>query len=133
MSHTTTTVTTTTSIDSSVDQHPARRSFRPWWRWLLVALAFHRVVGGLLRRHTERSPILHAVLLQVRRPAGAVWPLLALQVVWQAAPNNLAHLGLVRHVNGVLLIGALTWLVIGVITSAGGAAIMLVSARTARN
>jgi hypothetical protein len=39
MSHATT-VTTTRSIDSSVDQHPARRSFRPWWRWLLVALAF---------------------------------------------------------------------------------------------
>ena len=38
MSHTTT--VTTTSIDSSVDQHPARRSFRPWWRWLLVAFAF---------------------------------------------------------------------------------------------
>jgi hypothetical protein len=33
------TITPTTS-NSPVDQHPARRSFRPWWRWLLVALAF---------------------------------------------------------------------------------------------
>jgi hypothetical protein len=33
------TITATTS-NSPVDQHPARRSFRPWWRWLLVALAF---------------------------------------------------------------------------------------------
>ena len=32
--------TTATSIDSPVDQLPGRRSFRPWWRWLLVALAF---------------------------------------------------------------------------------------------
>jgi hypothetical protein len=39
MSHTTT-VTTATSVDSPVHQPPARRSFRPWWRWLLVALAF---------------------------------------------------------------------------------------------
>jgi hypothetical protein len=37
MSHTT---TVTTNVDSPVHQHPARRSFRPWWRWLLVALAF---------------------------------------------------------------------------------------------
>ena len=36
MSHT----ITATSTNSPVDQHPARRSFRPWWRWLLVALAF---------------------------------------------------------------------------------------------
>jgi hypothetical protein len=36
MSHT----TTATSTNSPVDQHRAHRSFRPWWRWLLVALAF---------------------------------------------------------------------------------------------
>jgi hypothetical protein len=36
MSHT----ITATSATSSVDQHRSRRSFRPWWRWLLVALAF---------------------------------------------------------------------------------------------
>jgi hypothetical protein len=44
MSHTITTTTTadtnSTSIDSPVHQQPVRRSFRPWWRWLLVALAF---------------------------------------------------------------------------------------------
>jgi hypothetical protein len=44
MSHTTT--TTATGLESPVDQHPARRSFRPWWRWLLVALAFP--VAGLI-------------------------------------------------------------------------------------
>jgi hypothetical protein len=42
MSHT----TTATRIHSSVHQHPPRRSFRPWWRWLLVALAFP--VAGLI-------------------------------------------------------------------------------------
>jgi hypothetical protein len=40
MSHTITTNSTATTIHSPVHQHPARRSFRPWWRWLLVALAF---------------------------------------------------------------------------------------------
>ncbi len=42
MSHTTTAI----SFHSPVDQHPARRSFRPWWRWMLVALAFP--VAGLI-------------------------------------------------------------------------------------
>jgi hypothetical protein len=32
--------TTATGTNSPVDQHRARRSFRPWWRWLLIALAF---------------------------------------------------------------------------------------------
>jgi hypothetical protein len=35
MSHT----PATASIHATVHQHPARRSFRPWWRWLLTALA----------------------------------------------------------------------------------------------
>ncbi len=42
MSHT----TTTTSLQSPVHQQPTRRSLRPWWRWLLVALAFP--VAGLI-------------------------------------------------------------------------------------
>jgi hypothetical protein len=53
MSHTTT-VTPTTSTRSAPDRHAARRSFRPWWRWLLIALAFpvagligHLVAGGV--------------------------------------------------------------------------------------
>ena len=38
--------TTVATSDSPVDQHPARRSYRPWWRWLLIALAFP--VAGLI-------------------------------------------------------------------------------------
>jgi small-conductance mechanosensitive channel len=82
---------------------------------VLAALVFHRVVGGLARKHSARAPIVHAMLLAVQKPAGAAWPLLALQLVWQAAPDSLEHIALVRHANGVLLIAALTWLVIGAI------------------
>jgi hypothetical protein len=39
MSHTATTPVTTGSIRSAVQNSP-RWSFRPWWRWLLVGLAF---------------------------------------------------------------------------------------------
>ena len=36
MSH----LTAPTAISSSIDHRSPRRSFRPWWRWLLTALAF---------------------------------------------------------------------------------------------
>jgi hypothetical protein len=31
---------TAATIHSPVHQHPAHRSFRPWWPWMLIALAF---------------------------------------------------------------------------------------------
>jgi small-conductance mechanosensitive channel len=90
----------------------------PWTATAVLALAavvaslvVHRVLGTLLRRATRSAPILNAMLSAVERPAGAVLPLVALQLVWQLAPDNLRFIGNVRHVNGLLLITALTWLV----------------------
>jgi small-conductance mechanosensitive channel len=45
-----------------------------------------------------------------RSPARWVLPLVALQMVWQAAPDELHFIGSVRHLNGLLLIAATTWL-----------------------
>ena len=82
----------------------------------VVAMVVHTVVGGLLRRATRtKAPVLHAMLGSVQRAAGAVLPLAALQVVWQVAPNTLDHIDGVRHANGILLIAALTWFVMGAI------------------
>jgi small-conductance mechanosensitive channel len=39
-----------------------------------------------------------------------VLPLLALQLVWQAAPDDLRWINNIRHFNGLALIAALTWL-----------------------
>lgn len=82
---------------------------------VVAALVFHHVVGSLARHHTARAPVINAMLVALERPAGAVLPLLALQVVWQGAPDEMAHMAAVRHVNGVLLIASLTWLVIAAI------------------
>ncbi len=82
---------------------------------VIAALALHRVLGGLLRRATRSAPILHAMLVNLERAAGAALPLLALQVVWQLAPNGLRWIGNVRHVNALLLIAALTWLALAAI------------------
>jgi small-conductance mechanosensitive channel len=49
-------------------------------------------------------------------PAALAWPLLGLQLVWSALPNDLAYVSTVRHLNALLLIAALTWLAMSVIS-----------------
>ncbi|MEF7614921.1 mechanosensitive ion channel domain-containing protein [Aquincola sp. MAHUQ-54] len=91
-----------------------------WTPWLqplmaatvavLIALVVHRLGRAVLRRVTRPSRVLSAVVAQADAPARWVLPLAALQVVWQGAPDALPLIGSVRHLNGVLLIVALTWL-----------------------
>ncbi len=82
---------------------------------IIAALVAHRIGGAILRRATRPAPVLHYAVLALHRPAGFVLPLAALQVVWQAAVNSVPFIDTVRHLNGLLLIGALTWLVIAAI------------------
>ena len=62
------------------------------------------------------SPWATSLVSALERPAGAVLPLMALQAVWQAAPNDLRFIETVRHANGLLLIAALTWAVLALIS-----------------
>lgn len=94
----------------------------PWFPPLLaaliavpLALVAHRVFGVVLERVTRSMPALHAMLLAVKLPAQVVLPLIALQAVWQAAPDDLRFIGNVRHLNGLALIAAGTWLAIGAV------------------
>ncbi|WP_332813846.1 mechanosensitive ion channel family protein [Ramlibacter sp.] len=82
---------------------------------LVVGLVVHYVLGRLLRRATRSAPILHAVLVNGQAAAGFAWPLLALQLVLQLAPDTLWLIDGLRHLNGVLLIAALTWLAMAAI------------------
>ncbi|QEZ46887.1 mechanosensitive ion channel family protein [Cupriavidus oxalaticus] len=77
---------------------------------VIVALIAHRLGGMLLLRITRATPVLHAIVIKSRAPAKAVLPLLALQTVWQAAPDDLRWIDSVRHLNGLLMITATTWL-----------------------
>ncbi|MFJ4289509.1 mechanosensitive ion channel family protein [Cupriavidus sp. NPDC089707] len=77
---------------------------------VIVALTAHRLGGLLLLRMTRAAPVLHAIVIKSRAPAKAVLPLLALQTVWQAAPDDLRWIDNVRHLNGLLMIIATTWL-----------------------
>ncbi len=82
---------------------------------VVAGLVVHYVLGRLLRRATRGAPILHAVLVNCRSAAGFAWPLLALQVVLQLAPDTLRLIDSLRHLNGLLLIAALTWLAMAAI------------------
>ncbi len=76
----------------------------------LVALAVHRVGAAVLQRLTRSAPVASAVVAQCRSPAQFLLPLVALQAVWQAAPDTFPMIGGIRHTNGLLLLAALTWL-----------------------
>lgn len=76
----------------------------------IVALLVHRVGAALIQRITRDSPVASAVAQHCWRPARLALPLLALQSVWQAAPDHLPLISQVRHGNGLLLLAALTWL-----------------------
>ncbi|MDP3821740.1 MAG: mechanosensitive ion channel family protein [Burkholderiales bacterium] len=89
----------------------------PWTATALVALlavfgasVVHRVGRAMLRRALGAMPVPRAILDATESAAAAALPLIALQLVWAAAPDSLIHIGTVRHFNGLLLILAITWL-----------------------
>jgi small-conductance mechanosensitive channel len=82
---------------------------------VIAALVLHRFGRALLLRAIRGAILPRAVIEATERAAGAALPLIALQMVWAAAPNDLDYIDGVRHVNGLLLIAALTWLTLGVI------------------
>jgi small-conductance mechanosensitive channel len=83
----------------------------------LIALAIHHSVRAILRRvvHRERAHVLSAMLERTQRAAGFAAPLFAMQLVWSGAPDTLDSINAVRHVNGVLLLVAVTAFVMGLI------------------
>lgn len=88
---------------------------------VLAALVVHAAGRPVLRRLAAFSPLPAALLRRGDRPARAVLPLLALQVLWQAAPDTLAGIAGVRHATAVLLILALTWLATSAVSAVADA------------
>lgn len=92
----------------------------PTWMLTLVtalvaalgAVIVHIAARAVLRRMTRNAIVFHAMLDETDRAATFALPLLAMHLVWGAAPDNLPYIGPVRHVNGLLLLAAATWLVL---------------------
>jgi small-conductance mechanosensitive channel len=82
----------------------------------LLAILAHVTTRAVLRRTVRGNVVIAAMLERTQRAAGFAWPLIALQLVWQAAPDDLERIDQLRHVNGLLLIGALTTLVMAAIS-----------------
>jgi small-conductance mechanosensitive channel len=77
-----------------------------------LALLVHRIGGIVLKRVSRSAPVLNAMLVNVDIAARLVLPLVALELVWQAAPEDLRFIGGIRHLTGLLLIAAATWLTV---------------------
>jgi small-conductance mechanosensitive channel len=60
--------------------------------------------------------VLHAIVAACQRPAAFALPMLALQLVWQVADDELRFIQSIRHLNGLLVLAALTWLAMAAIS-----------------
>ena len=80
----------------------------------LAAIA-HRMVAIVLRRATTPLPVVQTVVLACIPVMRILLPLIALQLVWQAASDDLPYIGGIRHLNGLAVIGGACWLLIAAI------------------
>ena len=88
----------------------------PWGQLvLIVPVVFlatqllHRLSRPVVLRLAAWSTILVSLLKRCDRPIQLLLPLAALQLIWEGVPDDLPGLGTVQHINGVLLICAITW------------------------
>jgi len=105
----------------------------PWADWaptlaaalvaLLVAELAYRVGQRVIGRAAAGSARATALAEAARRPARWGLPLVALNLVWQGAPPDLAGLGAVQHVTGIALIAAVSWLLAACVNGIGRAVI----------
>jgi small-conductance mechanosensitive channel len=103
--------------------------------WLAVAFAaiaamalgllVHIVVFGVLRRIGRFSVLLGALAKNLDRPSRAVLPLLALQFVWTALPDDMHLPPAISITTALLLIASLTWLAMCAVSAVGETVIRL--------
>jgi small-conductance mechanosensitive channel len=77
---------------------------------LLLALLAHRISSAVVLRLTRSMPVAHSAAQQCKAPTRLLLPLIALQAVWQIAPDAFPLIAGVRHVNVLLLLTTLVWL-----------------------
>jgi small-conductance mechanosensitive channel len=115
-------------------------SFDPWGRIVaiaiavvLVALIAHRLLRPLVLRVSRGSTLLATMARKCDRPLQLVLPLVALQIVWQGVPDDVAGMSAVEHTSSVLTIAAVTWLVVAALQGLADAMVALHPADVADN
>ncbi|KQP47668.1 mechanosensitive ion channel family protein [Pseudorhodoferax sp. Leaf274] len=76
----------------------------------VVSLFVHRAGALVLTRVTRGMPVAASVVRFVRVPARWWLLFVALQIVWQGAPDDLSWIDRVRHLNSLALLACLTWM-----------------------
>jgi small-conductance mechanosensitive channel len=117
-----------------------RLTLGPWGQFLLLALAIvvvaaiaQRLLRPVVLRLAAFSPILLRVVQRCDRPTQFLLPLAVLQVVLQGMPDDLPRLATVEHLNGILTIAAVTWVVMAAIRGVADGVILLHPADVADN
>lgn len=82
---------------------------------LLVLALLGRLLTSLMLRLARAFPLARQLSENLDKPLRLLLPLAGLQVVWTAAPETLAYIGLARHLTLLAIIGGFTWLGLGAI------------------
>lgn len=86
---------------------------------VVLAWIVHRAGALVLARVTRGMPVASTVVRFVR-PAARWWLMfLALQVVWQGAPDDIPLIGSIRQLNSLLLLACLTWVGLRAVAGVG--------------
>lgn len=100
---------------------------------IAIALAVWITARAALTRLARFHVIASCVLQHVSRPMLLVVPLMALQVVFGAAPADLAHLESVARTASLVFIAALTWLAVRAISGVAEGIVKLHPSNVADN
>lgn len=82
---------------------------------VIAAAIVHRIAAVVLRRATGPVLVVRTVFEACVPVVRLLLPLIALQLVWQAASDDLRHIGTVRHFNGLAVIAGTCWLLVAAI------------------
>ena len=92
---------------------------------VIAALVAHQGAYALLKRVTRHSTIASTMVAFTAAPTRLAAPLLTLEVLFSAAPPELALRTLAVHALALLLIAAITWIALRIISAVGESIVKL--------
>lgn len=92
---------------------------------LIVGAVLQRIIALALARFTHENTIVGAVTRAVRRPFNWLLPLLTVQFALSSAPDDVAAIDSVRHLDSLAIIIAMTWAAARAIAAAANTLVVL--------
>ena len=91
----------------------------------VVGVLVYLVLRPITRRLSRNSPVANAVNRQLDKPLRSLFPLIAIQIALEGAPDDLPHIDGVRQLVTVLLIAAFTYAAIAAVRGVADAVAVL--------